>query len=436
MRKVGKKFSTRKKILFVVLIASFFLVFPLLQSFFLLPFQLRLQQGELQSFSFQLPLGITIHGDKAGIIKLNGDFLQKKALFLAPKSSWQINPLQIGEVNLEVKLLGIIPCKKVRIEVVSPTKVIPVGSSIGVLFHTDGVIVVGFSSIIDSYGRLHYPGREVGIALGDLISKVNGKKISSINDIIKQIARTGKEDGYLTLEVQRKNNTFVKRLKPIFCRETGKYRIGLYVLDSTEGVGTLTFYNPQNKKYGALGHLVTEGKTNSKMVIGEGKIVDVSICSLEKGKRGKPGEKIGAFTVGKDKVLGNIEKNTNLGIFGTLEEIPASCYYHQQAFPVALVEQVKEGPAEMLTVLKDRKVEKFQVIVEKVIKQKKPNDKGLVIKVVDKKLLKETGGIIQGMSGSPLIQDGKLIGAVTHVFINNPVKGYGVLAEWMLKETS
>lgn len=430
-----KKGFQRKKLFLILMGLTFFLlVLPLVESFFLLPFQLRLLQGETQSYSFGLPLSISIQGDKSGVIELNNGFLTKSIL-LQPKTKWQVRPLKVGQVNLQVKILGIIPCKEIKVEVLSPVKVVPAGSSVGVLLQTKGAIVIGFSSIIDSKGRLHYPGREVGIAIGDLITKVNGKTIHSTKDIIDSISSTGSQNSYLNLEIQRGDNIFIKRLKPIFCPETKKYRIGLYVLDNTEGVGTLTFYNPENNKYGALGHLVTETNTNTKMRVGRGQIVDVSICAIQKGKKGNPGEKVGTFSIGKDKVIGDIEKNTNLGIFGKLKESPPPCYY-SYAIPVALVNQVETGPAEMLTVLNGRKIEKFQVVIEKVVQQKRPSDKGLIVRVVDQRLLRLTGGIIQGMSGSPVIQKGKLIGAVTHVFVNDPTRGYGVLAEWMVKQAS
>lgn len=416
-------------------LALFLSILPLIEGFFVLPFELRLQQGENQSLALNLPFSITIKGDQSGIIKLNGENLSGKSISLQPGSSWQVEPLKQGEVNLQVKLLGIIPLKKVRVNVVNPTKVIPAGSSIGILLRSEGVIVVGFSSVVDSYGRLHYPAREIGVVLGDLIRKVNGRTIHSTEDIIQAIEVTGSNNDYLTMEIKRKNNIFIKKVKPIFCRETKKYRIGLYVIDNTEGVGTLTFYNPKNKKYGALGHIITENSTNTKMIVGEGNIVEVDISAIEKGKRGRPGEKVGSFSVGRDKIIGNIEKNTILGIYGCLDKSPKYSYY-KRPISVALVNQVKEGPAEILTVLEGKKIEKFTVIIEKVIQQEKPSDKGLIIRVTDKRLLKTTGGIIQGMSGSPVIQNGKLVGAVTHVFVNDPTRGYGVLAEWMVKEAS
>lgn len=376
-----------------------------------------------------------IQGDQSEIVKLNGKSLTGNGILLPPGATWKIQSLKPGHVDLQVKLLGIVPLKKVRVNVLPPTKVIPAGSSIGVLLRAEGVIVVGFSSVVDSHGRLHYPAREIGIALGDLIRKVNGKTIYQTADIMQAINDSGKNGEYLTLEIERKNNTFIKKLKPIYCRETKKYRIGLYVVDNTEGVGTLTFYNAENRKYGALGHIITESSTNTKMIVGKGKIVEVNISAVAKGKRGRPGEKIGSFSLEKDKVIGNIEKNTILGVYGHLNNFPRHCYY-KEPISVALVNQVQVGPAEMLTVLEGRKIEKFQIYIEKVVRQEKPSDKGMIIRVTDKRLLKITGGIIQGMSGSPVIQNGKLVGAVTHVFVNDPTRGYGVLAEWMVREAS
>ncbi|MGE5702682.1 MAG: SpoIVB peptidase, partial [Clostridia bacterium] len=211
-----------------------------------------------------------------------------------------------------------------------------------------------------------------------------------------------------------------------------EYRMGLYIRDSAAGVGTLTFYEPKSGAYGALGHVISDVDTGQAIVVGDGQIVQASVTSIEKGESGNPGEKFARF-YNESVVLGNITKNTPFGIFGKMKESPKRSYY-QEAIPVALAEQVQEGPAKILTVVDGQRVEEFDIEIVNVVKQHFPATKGMIIRVTDKRLLDKTGGIVQGMSGSPIIQNGKLVGAVTHVFVNDPTSGYGCFIEWMLQD--
>jgi stage IV sporulation protein B len=197
-------------------------------------------------------------------------------------------------------------------------------------------------------------------------------------------------------------------------------------------VGTLTFFDPVTKKYGALGHVITNSETSEWLDLKDGKIVGAAVEGIQKGQRGKIGEKIGLFQ-GDRTMSGNIEKNTQYGIFGVLQTILPNKLYPNPV-PVAVGGQIKEGPAQMLTVLDSENIEAFNVEIQTVFPQPRPDGKSFIIRVVDQKVLNRTGGIIQGMSGSPIVQDGKLVGAVTHVFINDPTRGYGISAELMMDE--
>jgi len=222
------------------------------------------------------------------------------------------------------------------------------------------------------------------------------------------------------------------KLSPIYDAEDQSWRIGLYIRDSAAGVGTLTFYAPDQGVYGALGHVITDMDTGTPIIVGNGEILQSSVTSINKSQNGDPGEKRAHF-IKERKVLGNIERNTPFGIFGKMNEMPTHSF-NEEALPVAFAEDVKEGPAQILTVLNGQKVERFNIEVVHVTKQAAPATKGMVIKITDERLLSKTGGIVQGMSGSPIIQDGKLIGAVTHVFVNDPSSGYGCFIEWMLQD--
>jgi stage IV sporulation protein B len=233
--------------------------------------------------------------------------------------------------------------------------------------------------------------------------------------------------------VKRQDKRLHFSLTPIHDLETQRYRIGLYVRDSAAGVGTLTFFYGKTQTYGALGHVITDNDTNQPIDCDEGKIVMATVSGIHQGKRGQPGEKIGVF-IEEDQIIGDIQKNTNFGIYGRLtNQIEHQLY--PEALPVASMSQIQIGPAHMLTVVDGEKIEPFAIDIQKVNLQESPEGKGLVIQVTDKRLLEKTGGIVQGMSGSPIIQNGKIIGSVTHVFVHDPTKGYGCFMDWMLMES-
>jgi stage IV sporulation protein B len=207
--------------------------------------------------------------------------------------------------------------------------------------------------------------------------------------------------------------------------------LGIFIEDPAAGVGTLTFYDPFTKRFAGLGHHIAKFPGSGGVSFQQGEIIYASIQGIKMGTPGEPGEKIGVCS-SKSMVIGRIDKNSRFGIYGRLTKNfidPLT-----KPIPIAYSSQIKEGGAEIYTVIKGRKVEKFKIMVIKVFRQNEPRDKGMILKVTDPFLLKQTGGIIQGMSGSPIIQDGRLIGAVTHVFVNDPTKGYGVMAEWMNNE--
>jgi len=223
----------------------------------------------------------------------------------------------------------------------------------------------------------------------------------------------------------------IRDRRPLYSTADGAYRIGLYLRDSAAGVGTLTFYDPETRRYGALGHIILDSDTHQPINLSEGSIVKAKIINVKAAQKGQPGEKTGIFIDGS---LGNIEKNSPYGIFGEITDLHKPESPYPDPLPMALSTQVETGPAEILTVIDGETIDSYAVVIEKISYQASPADKGIVIRVVDEKLLQSTGGIIQGMSGSPIIQNGKLVGAVTHVFINDPTRGYGIFIEWMFQE--
>lgn len=310
-------------------------------------------------------------------------------------------------------------------------RIIPGGQSIGVQLETMGVLVVGHHSIQGKQGVLS-PGQDAKVMIGDMIVEINGNPIREMNEIKTLVNKAGKQNEPLKIKLRRGNKLHETSLQPVLDKRDNEYKIGLYIRDSAAGIGTMTFYDPDSKRYGALGHVISDMDTRKPIDMVRGTIVRSSVVDIEKGDQGTPGEKHARFSADRN-ILGSIIKNTPHGIFGVLDKGIKNGKY-DEPLPITRAHEVKEGPAKILTVVDDEKVEEFDIEIVSSVPQKKPDIKGMVIKITDPKLMESTGGIVQGMSGSPIIQDGKIVGAVTHVFVNDPTSGYGVHIEWMLQD--
>jgi len=302
------------------------------------------------------------------------------------------------------------------------------GHSIGVLLQTDGVTVVGFSAVTTEQG-ICSPAEEAGLQQGDFITEINDTQVNSNRQVAEVIETAGKMQQDCVVEFTRKGICHTLSITPQFCTDSQTYRIGLYVRDNTAGVGTLTFWEPTSGVYGALGHAVSALNTQTDTETGT--VIRASVEGIRRGDAGNPGEKLGVFLT--DEWQGTITTNSSHGIYGIIPGLPTE---ETMLLPTAEAEEVQEGAAEIRTVLHGETIERFEVNISKTGNVFGLSNHGLVVEVTDERLLNETGGIIQGMSGSPIIQNGKLVGAVTHVFINDPTKGYGVLIEDMLEEAA
>ena len=341
--------------------------------------------------------------------------------------------LEQFQPKISMRLLELLPNQEPA-ETRYPEKMLyPGGQAIGILLRTDGILVVGQSTIFVD-GEAQNPAEEAGIQPGDVITSVGDTAVTHDDQLALLVNQLGEQHKSVILHIQRQNREMIKEITPIYCAESKSYRIGLLIRDNAGGVGTLTFVDPETMEYGALGHMISNNETQSKINILKGKLVTAQIQGIKKGTSGYPGEKIGRFV--SNFSLGTIEKNTTAGIFGVLtdENVLTESSY-TQALPTAAPNQIVLGPAQIFTAIDGNKVECFDVEIEKVMPAHK-DGKGLVVRVTDPVLLEKTGGIVQGMSGSPIIQNGRIIGAVTHVFINDPTRGYGILIHDMLQETS
>ncbi len=320
-----------------------------------------------------------------------------------------------------IKLFGIIPIKDAEVTVADAPVLIPGGSPVGIKLLTDGVVVVSTQEV----AGLGAPAGDAGIKAGDCILSANGELLSSSDRLARIIMNSHGEP--ITMTVRRDGKEFDTTVTPIFSEGEGTFKAGLWIKDSSAGVGTMTFIDPESGTFGALGHPISDADTQSILPLGSGEIVDVTITGCDKGSEGCPGELFGTFLSGL--AAGNIMKNCEQGIFGRIN-YTNGCV---SAMPIAFRTEVETGPATILTTVSGSAPEEYSVSIEKLSLSDSARTKNLVIKVTDPRLLSLTGGIVQGMSGSPIIQNGKIVGAVTHVFVSDPTMGYGIFIENMLE---
>ncbi|MFW5786730.1 MAG: SpoIVB peptidase [Halanaerobiales bacterium] len=402
-----------------------------------LPNNMSLLKDSESILELSLPFGVYVREnnfDNKDVLSINGKKLNNNYRKFTANDSLSLEAREIGQTVLDFRIFGIIPLRTLKINVIPEIEVQPGGQAIGVLMKSKGVMVVGISSVIGDDGQKYFPAKDAGINIGDRIIAINGERINEKFKLASLLQEVGIDGGEIKLKIVRAGDGIKEiEISPVRDHQ-GMYLIGLYVDDSVAGVGTLTFHRPDSREFGALGHLITETHSQTKIEIREGKIVNANISGINTGQKGIPGEKMGTFFESKDQ-LGKIINNSEYGIFGILEGELEDNPYFSQPIPVAAISSIKRGPAKMYTVIRGGEIEEFNINIERVFYQSKPEDKGLIIDIVDPELEQSTGGIVQGMSGSPIVQDDKLVGAVTHVFVNNPTRGYGVFAEWMLLQT-
>lgn len=335
------------------------------------------------------------------------------------KTFADINALSHTE---QLRLFGIFPIKNVTVNEVGEPVVVPCGTPFGIKLQTEGVLVVELTGF-DTGDGFSSPAREAGISEGDIILSISGNEISSNKDVSRIIEDSSGQT--LGVELIRDGQKRVVFIKPSKAAADGCYRAGMWVRDSSAGIGTVTFYDPATKIFAGLGHPVCDSDTGNMLTMSEGEAAKVIINGVKKSCDGSPGELMGMFA--SSSAAGRLLLNDVSGVYGQLDECPS----YMSAVPVAMRQEIKVGEAEILTTVSGTEPERYSVEIEKISLDS--NDcRNLVVHVTDERLLNDAGGIVQGMSGSPIIQDGKLIGAVTHVLVRDPTRGYGIFADTML----
>ena len=325
--------------------------------------------------------------------------------------------------NADLKLMNIIPLKSVNVQVVEETKVIPCGVPFGVKIFTDGVVVVGISDVKVNLSTVN-PAKDAGLKIGDVIMSIDNHTVNSNEEVAKYIQNCNGNP--LTLSVRRENMTFSTEICPVKS-EDSNYKAGLWVRDSSAGIGTLTYYNREQQVFAGLGHGICDVDTGELMPLRNGDIVPAIINGVVKGEKGTPGELRGYFS--DQDSIGTLLANVNTGVYGVMDKAPVE----NEPLVVAMKQQVIPGKAQILTTINGQAPQYYDIEIESVNYKEHTPTKNMVIRITDPKLLETTGGIVQGMSGSPIIQNGMLVGAVTHVFVNEPECGYGIFAENMLQ---
>lgn len=325
-------------------------------------------------------------------------------------------------LNFNVQSKDVLPVGQ-EVNAFEKRYVIPSGEAVGVKMFTDGLLVVYVSEVVDKDTNRFTPAKDVGIRETDRILSVDGFELGTNEDLSDYINQVKKP---IHLKVARDEEIFETKITPVLSND-GYYRIGIWVRDSTAGIGTMTFYNPNNYSFAALGHAICDSDTGAVLTVEDGDLVGCDILSVKKGKNGVPGELSGQF---KNYNLGKIIKNNEFGVYGKLNN-DFVCD-NKKLIETATRYQVKQGPAQILCDVDGDGVKSYNVEILSVSKSPEINNKGIVLKITDEELLSKTGGIVQGMSGSPILQNGRIVGAVTHVFVNDPTRGYGIFIENML----
>ena len=425
-----RQLTLLKKILIVLTVSVLAVVGTAYAKVMLtIPNEMVLIEGEEYFYNLDSFFPLRIMADTEGILKINGENIGISSNHFGFSKPVSLSSAKGGNVKLNISFFGLLPVKTVNVDIVSNRQIVACGNTVGVRLKLEGILVIGISDV-ECNGQKVAPVKNSGIKPGFTITRINEKAVGNIEDLVKEINNSGGKP--LKISYQSGVSNGEAMVAPVISTEDKKYHIGLWVRDSTSGIGTLTFYDNATNIFGALGHGITDIDTGTLMSVESGEILESSILGVKMGKSGEPGELKGIFS--EDTRLGAIQLNTDIGIYGTLDSDVVD-RISGKLYPVGVRADITEGPATILSNIDGKNIEEYSIDIQKVSRQNLNGSKGMVIKITDRRMLDATGGIVQGMSGSPIIQNGKIIGAVTHVLVNDPTRGYGIFIEAMLKNS-
>ena len=437
----GKQEKKYRFFLWMLLLAGVAALFLTVYFSYLnkIPSKIKIRAGVEQEFDFHVPVSGEIYripqeaapvASVTDISEEDADFLSGEAgradsLHIDFAHTVKLRASEIDAYQMDLKLFGVLPYKNVDIEVIQDRMLIPSGIPIGIYVKTDGVLVVGIGEFESSRGDAVSPAKYV-LQKGDYILKSNGEPVENKKQFISMVEASEGEDMILTV---RRNNEVTDVMINAEKNRMEEWKLGIWIRDNAQGIGTMT-YEGEDSTFGALGHGINDVDTSILMNLEEGTLYRTEIVGITRGTGGAPGELTGYIEYDSENVIGEITENTAEGIFGVCDKslLENSVY---EPIPIALKQEITMGPAQIICSVSGEP-EFYDVEIVEVNLEHENVNRGIVIRVTDEKLLTLTGGIIQGMSGSPIIQNGKLAGAVTHVLVNDSTKGYGIFIEEML----
>ncbi len=392
---------------------------------FAIPDHLNLVVSEEEFFHFALPPGVEFESESAEVVLGNESNIPKGQVRIDSTEPIAMRGTTEGSYQIGLNLFGLIRMKDIQVDVVGDRYAVPGGSPVGIYLKADGVMVIGTGEVVSDAGNAVEPAYGL-LKSGDYIEKVNGQPIDDKEALIEAVHASNGSP--VKLEVRRDATDVNIDLTPVLT-EDGTYKLGAWVRDDTQGIGTMTYVTPDGA-FGALGHGISDSDTGKRVDVASGELYETEILGIQKGETGQPGVMAGAIYYGPGSKLGDVTVNSDEGIFGTVNE-RFSGNLEAEAIPIGYRQDVKKGPAVIRSSVSGE-LKEYAIEIQRVDHAAVQKNKGMTIRIVDEELLELTGGIVQGMSGSPIIQDGKLIGAVTHVLVNDPTRGYGIFIENML----
>lgn len=387
-----------------------------------IPARINIRAGQEET----IDLGLPVKGELLTVGSSGESNIPEGAVTIDFSKPVTLKSDGLTEYLLEIKLFGIFTMKEVGIQVIQEQEIIPVGEPIGLYMETQGVLVVGVGEFTDAGGTKISPSKSV-LKSGDYIQAVNGQEVADKRQIVDMVAQC--EGETMEFDIMRQGELVQVSVTP---RQdnAGEYKIGVWLRDNTQGVGTLTYVDGSGN-YGALGHSIADVDTGRALVLDSGTLYRAKIVGVEKGVIGEPGEITGYISYTDKDMLGTIEVNCDAGVYGTLYD-KAKPYFAGDAMPIGFKQEIKKGEAQILTTIGE-KTDYYDIRITGLKYDSSSVNRGIEIEVTDEELLALTGGIVQGMSGSPIIQNGRIVGAVTHVLVNDPTRGYGIFIENMLE---
>ena len=364
---------------------------------------------------------ILFEGENLNLGTIFGIFETKEPIITTASTTENSNIVK--EEKITLSLFNLLNIKDINITTIEKTRVIPLGNTIGLKLYSSGVLVIGMTEIEGCR-----PYENSGIEEGDLITYINNKQVTTTDELVECVNNS--QGKIINIKYVRDGQEYVTTIEPMVTADN-EYKLGLWVRDGAAGIGTATYYEPSTGKFAALGHGIIDSDTEELISIEHGEVVTTNVVDIEKGEEGKPGQIKGTVTNGQ--TIGEVYTNTEFGIYGKITSKNKLNITEENSLEVATRDEIKEGPAKIILTLENGIRKEYSIEITKIYKNNNSDNKSMLIKVTDENLLNLTGGIIQGMSGAPIVQNGKFCGAVTHVFINNPTEGYGVFADLMIK---